>query len=149
MTTLKHHFLILPAVLGLIAISSNVSAQDQWLTQVHTQLVEASVVFAGEGYVSTHELVTGQLHDGSSELIELQLDAGVQYVILGVCDADCSDLDLVLRDRSGSVVDSDYQVDDVPVVAVQPRQTGIYTVEVSMASCSQEPCRYGVGVYGH
>ena len=73
---------------------------------------------------------------------------GVNYVILGVCDNDCSDLDLRLFDPNGREVASDLLTDDNPVVNVTPRRTGTYTVRAIMTTCSSQPCRYGIGVYG-
>jgi hypothetical protein len=54
--------------------------------------------------------------------------------IFGVCDVDCSDLDINLYDSTGSLVSSDTLTDDTPVV-VAP-YNGVYSVEVIMTSCS-------------
>jgi hypothetical protein len=67
---------------------------------------------------------------------------------VGVCDNDCSDLDLVLYDADGDQVDSDVQTDDVPIVQVTPRETMRYRVKVLMPTCKTNPCWYGIGVYG-
>ena len=37
--------------------------------------------------------------------------------------------------------------DAVPVIHVQPRVTGLYTIEVAMERCGGAPCWYAVNVY--
>jgi hypothetical protein len=90
----------------------------------------------------------GRLDDGDEDAITFDLLRGQTYMIMGVCDADCSDLDLVLYDGDGDEVDSDLATDDVPIVSVATDRADTYRVEISMVSCSAEPCRFGVGVYG-
>ncbi|MGE0159345.1 MAG: hypothetical protein AB7T31_08010 [Gemmatimonadales bacterium] len=124
------------------------SAQDEWVQQVRTYLEAAAEIFEDRGYRSTHELFTGSLDDDASEPVRFDLKAGIEYYILGACDNDCSDLDLVLFDPSGTEVDSDLLEDDAPVVSVTPSSTAGYRVEVRMVTCSAEPCRYGIGIWG-
>ncbi|MGC1525491.1 MAG: hypothetical protein WA783_05525, partial [Phormidesmis sp.] len=73
---------------------------------------------------------------------------GVTYSLVGVCDEDCSDLDIVLYDDNGNIVASDLQPDDFPVVTVTPRWNAQFTINVRMVSCSIAPCRFGVGAFG-
>jgi hypothetical protein len=145
---MKTHITIAAAALALLAGTADAAAQDQWTQQVRAQLRSASGTFVSAGFASVAEIVTGSLAEGRSHSVELELDAGVEYMIVGVCDVDCSDVDLFLRDRSGRVVDSDVEMDDVPVVTVTPQRTGSYILEVRMVACSAAPCRYGLGMYG-
>jgi hypothetical protein len=123
-------------------------AQDAWVRQVRTQLTAAGHVFEERGYELTHRIYTGSLNDGGSEMVELDLDVGMEYQIMGACDQDCTDLDLTIVDGNGNVIDSDLLDDDVPVVSVTVSRSGRFRLRVSMADCSQEPCRYGIGVFG-
>lgn len=141
--------MVVAAALALFAVPGRASAQDPWLAQVQEQLQAASGAIRGEGYASSHDVVTGSLAAGAAEEIEMELDGGIDYMIVGVCDEDCADLDLVLRDPAGNVVETDEATDDIPILAGSPPRTGTYTVEVRMVSCSVEPCRYGVAVYGN
>jgi hypothetical protein len=45
-------------------------------------------------------------------LLSLVLERGVEYMIAGVCDDDCSDL--ALTDRQGNTLATDERGDDVP-----------------------------------
>lgn len=121
------------------------TGQDEFDRQVHVQLNDAVKQLGREGFSLTHQIVTGSLKQKEYEEIEFELEAGGNYLILGVCDTDCSDLDLELRDAAGGRVDIDEGEDDVPVVAVSVPRTARYTVRAVMISCADEPCRYGVG----
>lgn len=138
-------FLIVLAALALAPLQA--AAQSQWEQQVLEQIRTASDIFAPEGYSMVGDAHTGSLHDESSEDFHVTLQAGVSYVMVGVCDNDCPDVDLMLFDDSGNEIDSDYETDAVPIVEVTPFRTQSYRVHVYMADCTSEPCFYGVGVY--
>lgn len=88
--------------------------------------------------------VTGRLAAGRSETATIQSVGGPTWFI-GVCDGNCTDLDLIVRDASGREVGRDEEIDDVPLVAAVTT-AGTFTVEVSMADCRGE-CDWGVGVF--
>lgn len=87
---------------------------------------------------------TGRLARSGSQTVNLQGLPGASYVI-GVCDENCRDLDLVVRDSAGREIGRDMATDDVPVISVSGA-AGPYTVEVSMADCAGR-CHWGVGVF--
>ena len=122
--------------------------QDQWTGQVNRLLAQAASIAIGNGLRRTHEPYVGSLRTGASTNHGVQLTAGMSYQIIGVCDNDCSDFDLRLFDPRGREVDSDVLTDDTPVVEVSPSVSGTYTVRAIMTSCSDQPCRYGIGIYG-
>jgi hypothetical protein len=130
------------------AVEPTPQVADAWLQQVEDQLYAAQLGFAKDGYIATHTPVTGSLRDGESTELYFDLAAGVSYFLVGVCDDDCTDLDIVLYDDNGNVIDSDYALDAVPIVAVTPSWSARFTVEVSMPGCAIDPCRFGVGAYG-
>jgi hypothetical protein len=114
---------------------------------IRTQLDSAASLMGNEGFSKQDEFVTGDLRQGQDEEFELELQGGKTYIIVGVCDGDCSDLDMALSTTSGEGVDSDYEEDDVPMVMVEVAQGATYTLMVRMAACSIEPCGFGVGVF--
>lgn len=65
---------------------------------------------------------------------------------MGACDADCTDVDLVVLDRDRATLGTDMEPDDEPVVTFRAPYSGEYFVGVSIARCSTEVCAYGVGV---
>ena len=138
---------ILSAAAVLACAATPAAAQDRWDQQVRTMLVEAGKRMEGNGMTLTHQIQTGSLNEDGKQTFSFTLDIGREYAILGLCDEDCTDVDLTLFDAAGRQVDTDVADDDFPVVTVSPGRTAAYRVQVSMASCSAEPCRFGVGVF--
>jgi hypothetical protein len=141
---------MLAALVG-VALFAPTSAQAQesrWARQVSGQLTQFSDVLSDKGYRLTQEIKSGSLGDDQSDSFLLELVEGRSYALLGVCDEDCTDLDLRLFDDDGNEVDADVEADDYPVVEVRPRRTAQFRVRVIMTTCSTSPCFYGVGVFG-
>lgn len=116
---------------------------------VTTQLDSAVTLMGNQGFSKQDEFVTGNLQEGEDSEFELQLDGGKTYIIVGVCDGDCTDLDMALTTASGEDVSSDFKDDDVPMVMVEVAQGATYNLLVRMAACSVEPCAFGVGVFAN
>ena len=132
--------------IALTFVAPSAQAQsNQWRGQVEGYLKRASQTLSDRGYDQTHDTQIGSLRDDENESFSLTLRSGTSYALVGVCDNDCSDLDLVLYDADGDQVDSDVQTDDVPIVQVTPRETMRYRVKVLMPTCKTNPCWYGIG----
>lgn len=136
------------SVLALLAIApGQLAAQSQWEQQVLEQIRTAGELFTSEGFGQVGETRTGSLNDETSEDFYLTLEGGASYILVGVCDNDCPDIDLALFDQAGNEIDSDYEDDAVPMVEISPAGTGSYRIHVYMASCKSEPCFYGVAAF--
>jgi hypothetical protein len=90
---------------------------------------------------------------GDAHVFERNLIGGVRYVFIGACDNECEDVDLMLLDRTGAPVLNeegepvqDVLVDNYPVVVYTPPRGGDYLLQLSIFSCSAEPCYAGVRV---
>lgn len=145
---MKRILLLTAALAAALLVPAPARAQDAWQRQVRAQISQVGSRFEQQGYELTHHIYTGALNDGGAEMVDLDLDVGMEYQIMGACDEDCSDLDFTLYDGSGNVIDSDMLDDDFPLVSVTVSRSGIFRVRVSMAACSAEPCRYGIGIFG-
>ena len=124
------------------------SALPQWQEAVNSQLQRSQERAADDGFRMMEDNRTGSMSEGDPESLSLSLRVGTEYKIVGVCDQDCSDLDLRLFDASGNEVDEDIMTDDVPIVTVTPSRSETYRLQVIMVACSTEPCFYGIGIYG-
>lgn len=113
---------------------------------ITAQLAQVDSLLTTQGLSATAEAVTGTLAAEADEEFQVQLTAGSRYLIVGVCDGGCSDLDLTLTDAGGRKVAEDTALDDLPVMAVQGLD-GTFTVTVSMVTCTTEQCHYGVRVF--
>jgi hypothetical protein len=137
--------LLLPVALGLGA--SPAAAQEGWETEIRSQLQSAGQRLETVGYAPTGQVSTGSLNNGSEESVSVALEGGGNYAIVGVCDSGCRDLDLVAFDGAGNEVASDQEMDDTPMVNFSATQTGTWRLQVTMASCTADPCHYSLAVY--
>ena len=102
---------------------------------------------ASRGFTEVGDPRRGALGTDQAVRIPLTLQAGLEYRIVGVCDIDCFDLDLVLWDQDDNQLAADFMEDDVPVLALIPASTEAFALEVAMVACDLEPCAFQVGVY--
>jgi hypothetical protein len=135
---------------GGICVAPTAFAQSaEIISQLSAQLRAARNSYVPNSY----SLVTGPDNDilsqGESDNYNVTLQGGRSYKLVGVCDNDCSDLDITLYDSDGDVVDRDLLDDDKPVVSVSGKSSGRYRMNVSMAACSTGVCYYSVAVYGN
>lgn len=140
---------VLTAVLLLLGTGQG---EAQWRDVIRQQL-RASGEFArangrSDANVLRRNEVIGVLRDGGESYLEMELEGGVEYLITGVCDQDCSDLDLELYLSDGfDSVESDVAIDDVPVITYTPPSTAYYLLGVTMADCETDICYYGLRVF--
>jgi hypothetical protein len=117
--------------------------------QILERLGQVQQAFVTQGFQQLGQPYVGQLPQGQYfNLPQVTLEVGGDYRIIGVCDSDCGDLDLVLYDQNNIVVAQDNLADATPVVAVAPQWTGPFTVQAVMHNCTVAPCYYAVVLYG-
>jgi len=138
---------VLGATLLAAAVATQVAAQNTYQQQITRQLTTAAGAVSNQGYSADRAPVMGSLNDDARESVLIQLTSGMRYAILGVCDNDCTDVDLRVQDPMGNTVGEDLAVDDTPVVEFVAGQAGQYRVTVMMATCNTNPCYYGVQVF--
>lgn len=127
------------------------SAQSTSADQVWDQLQSRAYTTAeSEGFALVNYMV-GWLMKGASEDSDSNwprtLDAGYSYLIVGVCDNDCPDVDLSLEDEAGVAVASDTGSGDMPLIRFAPSKTALYWIDPTMHACSREPCAYGIAIF--
>jgi hypothetical protein len=131
-------------LLGLSVPLSRAQSTDQ----VWTQLQNSFAMAREEGY-SQYNYVIGYLDNGMEPSANwpVSMVAGSTYMIVGVCDNDCTDVDLSLEDTDRRVVASDVLEDDLPIVEFAPKASATYWIRPTMAACSVNPCGYGIAVF--
>jgi serine/threonine protein kinase len=118
---------------------------DGGSAQVHTALDDVTQKIAATYDKSSdyfNELPPSHRADVNADLIE-----GRNYLLTAVCDSHCSDIDLALLDRDGSVLVQDVQEDDSPVLEIRAPRSGKFTLRIGMAKCSTSSCHYAIGLY--
>ena len=137
--------LLLVALTGVSA--SKAVAQNQYQQQIQTQFNNWAPRFSQQGLTAQGSPMTGSLNNDATESILVNLTAGTRYALAGVCDQDCTDVDLQIFSSDGTKIGEDLATDDKPVVVFNAAYTGQYRVKVLMATCNTNPCYYGVQVF--
>ncbi|MDZ4865138.1 MAG: hypothetical protein SGJ01_17090 [Gemmatimonadota bacterium] len=133
---------------SLIVLPAALTAQaDRWDRQAEAALHRAGPLLADQGFQSTTVARYGMLSTDESERVTIPVSAGRSYAIVGVCDEDCGNLDLVLSRSARQEVTSDRGDGNVPIVKVTTELAGTYGLKVIMTACRLGPCRYGIAVY--
>jgi hypothetical protein len=135
------------AAAALVAILPAAVRADQWENQVRIQMIGAVGVAASHGYALRERVQIGALRQGQSMVYDIDFSRYRDYVLVANCDADCSDVDLVLTEPDGRETLADRGFDDQAVLVVPASHKGMHRVRVSMASCGRGPCRFGLGVF--
>lgn len=112
------------------------------------QLQQAQMALSQQGFQVVGQAFSGSLAQGQTWNVPAELYVGVEYRVLGVCDADCGDLDLILYDGAGAMLTQDTTVSSQPMVAAQPGYNGNYVIQVQMYNCRAAPCYYALALYG-
>lgn len=93
-------------------------------------------------------LRSGELEEGDSDEFSIRIDPAKEYAVYSSCDFDCFDLDLAIVDKNGGEIDFDYEDDDVPIVLVEPGESGNrLNIRIDMEGCDEVVCVWAVGVY--
>jgi len=106
-------------------------------------MVQMRQTFESRGYSLADFEHDGQLGASGSERVPIHLSSGTNEVV-GLCDNNCSDMDLELIDASGKIVASDLEKDDFPIV---DGQGGDYSLLVKMVKCNTATCSYELRVW--
>ncbi len=141
--------LLTAVAFGAMAVAPAAYAQSgEIIRQLSNQLSMARDSYVPNNYRLVRGPDNDLLNEGDSDNYTVTLQGGRSYKLVGVCDNDCSDLDITLYDSDGDVVDRDLLDDDKPVVSVSGKSGGQYRMNVSMAKCSTSVCYYSVAIYG-
>lgn len=89
---------------------------------------------------------TGVLLQEQTARVRVQLVPGLRYRITAACAADCTALDLAVRNYSDYEVAVDRRGTAAPALELDARAPGEYVVRVRMLACAIQPCGYRVRV---
>ena len=125
--------------IGLIPTSAEAQSHaDLVWRQLNNHFTRESA----QGYGSRNYII-GRMNDDASDSWTMSLPGGNTYKIIGACDSDCSDLDISIYEGEKMIV-QDVLVDDVPIVNFNVASTAQIKIKVTMASCSANPCFFGI-----
>ena len=127
---------------GTIAGASPAAAQSGIVDQL---LARADAVYDQHGYKKLDWERQSLLRSGAEEIFTVTLTGGTEYSLIGVCDADCENLDIYVTDEKGVEVTKDVETDDYPVVHI--KRGGTFRVRVVMTKCTDAPCEFGIKAF--
>lgn len=135
-----------------LTLGAPAAAQQQqeevspYVQQVAARLGAVTQQLSEAGYGEPELIGFNAINGGASQAISYTTQDNRPIMIVGVCDDDCTDLDLRVRDAQGGVLGEDVLTDAIPVVTVESTARPL-NVDVIMAACTQNPCVFGVAVY--
>ncbi|HEU4561374.1 MAG TPA: hypothetical protein VFS20_26205 [Longimicrobium sp.] len=133
-----------PALAALLLAAA--PQQDRWNRDARDRVQLAASQDGREGVRLERLAVSGVMGEEGLRTVPVWLEAGRTYLFVGVCDDDCTDLDVRVFDTLGRAVASDEDPRPTPMVDFTPRRSGEHAVRASMVGCSQPACRYAVAV---
>lgn len=139
---MRGRILVLAALACTAASPVATSADDAFITNLLDKMTE---VYADKGYTATGYQYQGAMNQGQEQVLNIPLSGGTDFQIMGACNSNCGNMDIELRDASGTLVDKDELEDDFPIVGASA--PGAYTARVIMTDCTANPCSYGVKAF--
>lgn len=130
------------AAAATLCLATPVMAQDDIIPKL---LDKATEIFASKGYKPTGWTQRGTLAKGASKTVSVRLTGEGPFAIMGICDTDCDNADMVVTDTSGAEIASDVETDDTPIVQLEG--PGTYMVRIEMKSCKTSSCDYGIRAF--
>lgn len=124
------------------------AGQNVYQQQILQQLAQVEQAFVAQGFQQVSQPVTGQLGAGQYQNWPVSMSVGYDYRIIGVCDNDCGNIDLIIYDENNVQVAQDVLADATPIAAVAPAWTGAFTAQAVMQHCNVQPCYYALVLYG-
>ena len=74
---------------------------------------------------------------------QISLRGGQTYALIGACDNECDNVDLILENGSGQQIKADVLDDDYPLVDFTAPADGVYTLRIQLKTCTIAPCYVG------
>ncbi len=122
-----------------------IANREEVEANIRDLLGQANAQFApgGSAVPGFADVITAIL-PGTDHQTPVELKAGTTYSFFGVCDIDCTNVDLeVLNGTTGEVVGADLLQDDYPVVNYTAPADARFFVRLILRACTQSPCYVG------
>ena len=91
-------------------------------------------------------MAAAELEPGATVSLDLALQAEQRYVFIAAAERQAIDLDLFLRDRSGTIVAEDDKTDDTPIVEYTVATTGRYTLQLHLTDTPSPSTFVALGI---
>ncbi len=138
---------IMRIILVLLAVSGipRTLIGQRWERQVQER-VQRTIAAVGASPGLHVVRRSGMLNTDEAASFRTTLVQGTPYAILGVCDDDCSRLQLTLLSPSGSDIAKERNSESLPTLHFTAATTAVYGIRVVMEGCRWNPCWYAIAV---
>jgi hypothetical protein len=130
---------------GIAAMPAALLAQQRWEPQVQGRLARAIGALPATSSLSVIKR-SGMLNRDEGASFQAPLVEHTSYVIVAVCDDDCSRLQLTLLSPSGSDIAKERNSESLPTLRFTATTTAVYGIRVVMEGCRWNPCWYAIAV---
>jgi hypothetical protein len=131
-------------LLAIGALPALLLGQQRWEQQVQGRLARAVDVLQTSRLPVVKR--SGMLNSDEEASFQTPLVEHTSYVIVAVCDDDCSRLQLTLLSPSGSDVAKERNSESLPTLRFTAATTAVYGIRVVMEGCRWNPCWYAIAV---
>ena len=144
---IKH--LIFPTTALLLGLHGLALARplDQYEQEVNNQLQQAIKSAKEEGYQLSFPPNVAKLARKAEAPKTILLYPNQDYTFVAVCDRNCDQIKLAIKDMDGKNIMSTPTNDPVAVVNFKPPTENKYQVSVRMERCSTPSCYFGLGIF--
>lgn len=118
----------------------------EYQRQATVRLLAFGIVLKDEGWHVTDHQRTGTLGADDVSALEVDLSPG-NYMAIGVCDDDCTDLDVYAFGPGDAELGRDTELDAEAVVTFTVSDAGKHVIGASMESCNAAICTYRLQLF--
>jgi len=146
---MKMKHLVFPTIALLFALNGVALARplDQYEQEVNNQLQQAIKSAKEQGYQLSFPTNVAKLARKAEAPKTILLYPNRDYTFVAVCDRNCEQIKLTIKDMDGKSIMSTPTNDPVAVVNFQPSSESRYQVSVRMEKCSTPSCYFGLGIF--
>ena len=132
-------------LLAIALVPATLIGQQRWAHQVEARLTRVIDALPRSSRPSIVRR-SGMLNADEGASFQTTLVQRVSYVIIAVCDDDCSRLQMTLVSASGSEIAKERNSESLPTLRFTPDTTTGYGIRIVMEGCRWNPCWYAVAV---
>jgi hypothetical protein len=120
---------------------------EQYAQEVDSQLRQAIQTAKDEGYQLSFPRNVAKLTRGAEAPKTVLLYPNQDYTFVAVCDRNCAQIKLMIKDMDGKSIMANPTNDAVAVISYKPPSQNRYQVTVRMEKCSTPSCYFGLGIF--
>ena len=120
---------------------------EQYEQEVTNQLQHAIQTAKNEGYQLSFPPNVAKLARKAEAPKMVLLYPNREYSFVAVCDRNCEQLKLAIKDKDGKSIMVTPTADPVAVVTFKPPSENRYQITVKMEKCSLQSCYFGLGIF--